>query len=248
MNAKSYFSLWFEPEAYESLMGTSLFENFIKLAVTCDTPENKKLATKAIDVLELIVNNLFIKTPLECDQDLEEVQFGFKVETIAGKSLEEFKQDDLNMDVDKEESKGETDKVKIKPKKNEDSGEGKLLERNHKEIEDILGSKQNIFTFSEGRIYIITSFLKFYEDFNKIFEFYSSDEANPKTLKSHRRQISMGIGGTRTLLPTKFKNEPIDRILIAKLISLLSLLITLNAEDFLKQIYDTNILKYIVTL
>ena len=90
--------------------------------------------------------------------------------------------------------------------------------------------------------------MKSFTKFVEIFENYSSDEANPKAMKAHRRNISMGIGGTRTLLPTRFQNLAVDRILISKIISLFYHLLTLQSEEFNSQIIESNILKCIVEL
>ena len=217
----------------------------------------KKLKIDVLDLLATLVNNLFIKTPLEADQDLEEIQFGFKVEMIGGMQIEELKNnqngensagDNMETDGEQKSDEGKDDKDKKDKKKNEDSGEGKLLEKNQKEIRDILENKQNVFTPSEGRMYVVSVFVKRFDEFLALFEKFSLSEASPKALKAHRRNISLGISGTRTLISTKYKNSALDRIIVAKLLSLFNLLLELSSEDFITKILDSQILKYIIDL
>lgn len=104
VNAKSFFLTWLDPEKFTDLMDTSLADAIIRLIYDLESTEDKKIAIKACETLETLINNLFVKTPAESDQDLEEIQFGFKVETIAGRSIEEIKSE-TDMEVDCEETK-----------------------------------------------------------------------------------------------------------------------------------------------
>ena len=97
-------------------MDTSLADAIIRLIYDLESTEDKKIAIKACETLETLINNLFVKTPAESDQDLEEIQFGFKVETIAGRSIEEIKSE-TDMEVDCEETKDENKDNKPKEDK-----------------------------------------------------------------------------------------------------------------------------------
>jgi len=85
-------------------MGESLFETLLQTSLKADSQESKQTAIKCLDLIHTVIDNLFIKTPLESEQDLEEIQFGFKVDTIAGKTIEEIKEEN-NMDVDQDDDK-----------------------------------------------------------------------------------------------------------------------------------------------
>lgn len=80
-------------------MGESFLERLIKFIFSNTNKDLSKSVLKCIESIHTTINNLFISSPVESDQDVAEYQFGFVVESIAGKSIEEIKQDS-NMEVD----------------------------------------------------------------------------------------------------------------------------------------------------
>ena len=127
-------------------MGQSIYERLLKFAFENENDEHKKNIVRWVEILQLIIHNLFIATPVESAQDVTEFQFGFMVDTIAGISLEEMKNsseqitDENNSDRDvsmeeepKENAQKENEDVKQEVDENVkqevDENESKVLEQ-----------------------------------------------------------------------------------------------------------------------
>ena len=115
-NNRSFFSNWFSSEYIEDLMGESFFERLLKFIFNNTNKELNKSVLKCIESIHTTINNLFISSPIESDQDVAEYQFGFIVQSIAGKSIEEIKQEikDTNM----EDESNETPDQEMEPQNN----------------------------------------------------------------------------------------------------------------------------------
>ena len=119
-------------------MGQSIFERLLKFAFENKNNEHKKNIVRWVEILQLIIHNLFIAIPVESAQDVTEFQFGFMVDTIAGISLEEMKNsseqitDENNSDRDvsmEEEPKENVQKENEDLKQEIDENESKVLEQ-----------------------------------------------------------------------------------------------------------------------
>ena len=110
--------------------------------------------------------------------------------------------------------------------------------------------KNNIFTQSEGRIKFVSIFMKYWD---KLFDYLEKSsiehvETKPKKVKSHRRSISLGITGNRSLIPQRYLEEPIERAIIAKTLGLFNYLVFFQSTEFLKLVKESEVLKAIVEL
>lgn len=78
-----------------------------------------------------MVSNLFIRAPIESDQDVTEYQFGFIVQSIAGKSVEEIKGENNDAEMTEETKEPESEKPteEAKEPKRVEENEFKLLEK-----------------------------------------------------------------------------------------------------------------------
>ena len=140
--------------------------------------------------------------------------------------------------------------AKKSSEKETDNNEFKLLEKNSNKKKSVLESQKNIFTPSEGRIKIVSIFMKYWD---RIFDFLEKSsvehvESKPKKVKSHRRSVSLGINGIRSLLPQRYLEEPIERTIIARMLSLFDYLLFFQSTEFLKLVKESDILKFIVDL
>ena len=105
-NNRAFFSNWFNSEYLEELMGDSFFERLLKFIFYNSNKDLNKSVVKWLESIHTTINNLFISSPVESDQDVAEYQFGFIVQSIGGKSIEEIKQEnnDVQMNDDVNES------------------------------------------------------------------------------------------------------------------------------------------------
>lgn len=192
--------------------------------------------------------------PVESDQDVAEYQFGFLVDTIAGKTLEEIKAEateDVTMqEEDKTEEQKKEEAKPEKEKKQGDENESKILEQTNNKKKSVLEDKTNIFTPSEGRLKVADTFIKYFEVLYDFFETAAVEtiETKPSVFSSHRRSTSINAAGPRNLIATKYRNEAIERITIGKLLGWFNTLLSLQSSEFLKAVKESDILKHIVEL
>jgi len=69
-----------------------------------------------------------------------------------------------------------------------------------------------------------------------------------KVFSGHRKSISTGTKGIKKLIPMKYKNNPIERLLISKLLRWLNILLNLNSSEVLDNIRGSEVLKYVVKI
>jgi hypothetical protein len=160
-NKLIFFTNMFNQEYLECTMGESFFERLCKFVFNDNEVKNKSAMAKCLDVIETLTNNLFIKTPIESAQDVSEYQFGFVVDTIAGKKVEESKEQSSQNAEMKEDSKAD----KEKDQKKEDASESKVLEQQNNKKKSMLQDQINIFTKEQGVSYIEEIFMKYFSCF-----------------------------------------------------------------------------------
>lgn len=88
---------------------------------------------------------------------------------------------------------------------------------------------------------------------DKLFEYLEKAsiehvETMPKKVKSHRRSISFGTTGNRSLIPQRYTEEPVERAIIAKTLGLFNHLVFFQSIEFLKLVKESEVLKAIVEL
>lgn len=242
-NKSFFFENWFNQDYIEIIMGESLFERLIKFVFSSEIPRSKALLWKWIDVIDIITNNLFIKTPIESAQDVTEYQFGFVVSSIGGKTIEEINEGNENAkmsDADSEESKQNTKEV--------DENESKVLEQQNNKKKSVLEHQTNIFPKEQGSTKVVDLFLKYFKKFWSFLEAATADTQEYKALSSHRRSISLGAGVVKSMIPSKYRNEPVERLFIAKLLNIFNILLTLDSAEFQRWVKESSVLKHIVEL
>lgn len=246
-NNKDFFTKWFDQEYIEDIMGDSFFDRMVKFVFSTGEEQYKECVSKCVSTLTLLVQNLFISTPIESAQDVAEYQFGFIVDTIAGEKVNEEAKSEQSMDVDKkEEEKG--DEEKKDKEKEVDENESKVLEQNNNKKKSVLKDKQGIFTLEDGQNLVIKSLSNHFETFSKYLTEATDERVEGKTFGGHRRSLSVGGSLSKTLIANKYKHAPINRILIAKFLSWFNVLLKLHSSDFLDLIKAGDILKSIVKL
>jgi hypothetical protein len=110
-----------------------------------------------------------------------------------------------------------------------------------------LEGQETIFSFSEGSSRIAEEFLNHFDMFTKILENATNEKSISESM-GHRRKFSTGAGGTRTLIPTKYKKEAIERVCISRLLSWFNTLLILESSEFNRAVKETEVLRHLVDL
>jgi hypothetical protein len=242
-NKNFFFENWFNEEYIEIIMGESFFERLIKFVFSPENSRSKVLLWKWIDVIDTITNNLFIKTPVESAQDVTEYQFGFIVSTINGKTVEEIKNESLDSNM--KDSESEENKEKSKEL---DENESKVLEQQNNKKKSVLEHQINIFTKEQGSTKVVDLFLKYFKNLSSVFELATAETQDSKALSSHRRSTSFGAGSVKPMILTKYRNEAVERLFIAKVLNIFYMLLALDSAEFQRCVKESSIIKNIVEL
>ena len=197
------------------------------------------------------MKNLFISLPIESAQDVTELQFGFMVGTIEGVNKEDEEEDEKSeKDISMEEEEKDDPNQEIsksKEKDQVDENESKVLEQISNKKKSILKNQSIIFTQSEGIDEIILIFEKYFQNFKDFLENVVNEKIN-SSVHGHRKTLSFNINGVKNMIPAKYKNEPIIRLLLARLLSWFSLFLSFKSSDFENLVSESNILKDIILI